>query len=149
MILPRYTRITFGSEKYPYTAVQGASLFYFTAIDSPQPRGIIPLEHGVISAGEVSRKTGDRRDKYIIKIEVDPNAEVRKYTYLLSARSSSGQTEWLQVRQHKTGSFVAQQPFTGIADSHFVRRPEVWLAPGAVWDGCTLPSRALAQMMAS
>ena len=87
----------------PHSAVQGSTLFYFTAFDSPQPRGVIPLENAQIHAGERGQKGADRRAKYLIRVEVDPHADVRKHTYLLSARSTSGQKEWLAVRSAVIG----------------------------------------------
>jgi hypothetical protein len=78
--------------------VQGSTLFYFTDFDSPQPRGIIPVEHAIVTPGERIKGVMDRRDKYIIKVVVDPTFEVKKEFYLLSARSRSGQESWIAVR---------------------------------------------------
>ena len=76
--------------------LQGSLLFYFTSIEATQPRGIIPLENAEVSTGEPG-KPGDRRAKYMIRVDVDPNAEVRKRLYLLSARSTAGLKEWVAV----------------------------------------------------
>lgn len=77
--------------------VQGCSLFYFTSPEDFSPRGVIPLEQAEIAEGKRTQGIIDRRDKYIISVTVDPSFQCKKPVYLLSARSSSGQTEWLQV----------------------------------------------------
>ena len=78
---------------------QGASLFYFTEFDSPTPRGIIPIENAEVLRGERAHATTDRRDKYLIKIVLDPTFEAKREFYLLSARSNSGYEGWLAVRR--------------------------------------------------
>jgi hypothetical protein len=77
---------------------QGASLFYFTAFDSPQPRGIIPIENARISRPQRPEARTDRRNKYVIKVALDPAFEVKKSFYLLSARSRAGHDGWVAVR---------------------------------------------------
>jgi hypothetical protein len=78
--------------------VQGSSLFYFTDADTYSPRGVIPIELATVAAGKRYQGIIDRRDKYIISITVHPSFHTTRSTYLLSARSTSGQEGWLQVR---------------------------------------------------
>ena len=77
--------------------MQGASLFYFTAFDSPQPRGIIPIENAKVTKGQRPAGSHDRRDKYLIRIDLDPEVEVARDFYLLSARSKAGLEGWIEV----------------------------------------------------
>lgn len=77
--------------------MQGSTLFYFTDVDSPQPRGIIPVENAIVTPGERTKGIMDRRDKYIIKVIVDPCFELKKEFYLLSARNRAGQEGWIAV----------------------------------------------------
>lgn len=83
--------------------LQGASLFYFTEFDSPQPRGVIPIENATILRGERSAVSSDRREKYLIKLILDPAFELKREFYLLSARSRQGHEGWLEVRMRPEG----------------------------------------------
>lgn len=77
--------------------MQGCSLFYFTSPEDFSPRGVIPIELATVAEGRRTHGVVDRRDKYIISITVHHSFQCSKQVYLLSARSSTGQEDWLQV----------------------------------------------------
>ena len=80
-----------------YQMLQGGTLFYFTNPLAAQPRGIIPIEMAVIGKSMKANGVLERRDKYLISIQIHPSFDSKKQTYFLSARTRKSQADWLEV----------------------------------------------------